>query len=100
MNGATNGRPQVSLRARRRYVWGLVAVVLALFLAGAVWRAFNPNASEAPGENTDVSRQHGYYLCLDRPPLTLAQMYRLIVRKLPHDDEPAALVGCQQAQQR
>ena len=99
MNGASNGRPRVNPRARRRYVWGLVAVVLALFVAGAVWRGFHPNASEAPVEDTDASRLDGYYLCLNRPPLTLAQMYRLIVRKLPHDDEPTALRGCQQAQQ-
>jgi hypothetical protein len=74
--------------------------VLALFVAGAVWRALNPNASEAPVENTDVARLHGYYLCLNRPQMTLAEMYRLIVRRLPHDDEPAALRGCRQAQQR
>jgi hypothetical protein len=100
VNGASNGRPRVDLRPRRLYVWGLVAVVLALFVAGAVWRVFNPNASEAPVENADQPRFDGYYLCLDRPRMTLAEMYRLVVRKLPHDDEPTALRGCRQAQQR
>jgi hypothetical protein len=81
-------------------MFGLGAVVIALFVAGAVWRAFNPNASEAPtGDETQLAAwQDGYYLCLHRPQMTPAQMYRLVQRKLPHDSRTIALRGCQAAQ--
>ena len=66
-------------------MWVLATVVLALFVSGAVWRAFNPTASEGPSEDVRlISRQDGYYLCLHRQPLTAAQMYRLVKRRLPH----------------
>ena len=84
---------------RRRYVWILATVVIGLFVAGAVWRAFNPTASENPNEDAQItSRQDGYYLCLNRRPMSPAQMYRLIKRKLPNDDLAAATRGCQEAQ--
>jgi hypothetical protein len=77
----------------------LASVVIALFVAGAVWRAFNPTASENPNDDAQItSRQDGYYLCLSRHPMSAAQMYRLIKRKLPNDDLTAAIRGCQEAQ--
>ena len=86
-------------RDRRRYMWVIAAVIVSLFVAGIVWRAFNPGASENPNEDAQIAaRQDGYYLCLNRRPLTPAQMYRLIKRRLPHDDVAAALRGCQEAQ--
>ncbi len=84
---------------RKRYIWVLGAVVLALFVSGMVWRAFNPGTSENPNEDAQiVARQDGYYLCLNRRPMSAAQMYRLIKHKLPKDDLAAALRGCQEAQ--
>ena len=81
-------------------MWALGAVVLGLFAAGMVWRATHPNTSENPTEERDLaSRQDGYYLCLHRQPLTAAQMYRLVKRRLPHDNLALALRGCQEAQQ-
>jgi len=80
-------------------MWVLATVVLALFVSGAVWRAFNPTASEGPSEDVQLtSRQDGYYLCLHRRPLSAAQMYRLIKLKLPKDDLASATRGCQEAQ--
>jgi hypothetical protein len=74
----------------------LASVVIALFVAGAVWRAFNPTASENPNDDAQItSRQDGYYLCLNRRPMSAAQMYCLIKRKLPNDDPTAAIRGCQ-----
>ena len=87
------------MRAQRRYIWVLAVVVLGLFVSGAVWRAFNPTAGENKNEEALItSRQDGYYLCLNRRPLSPAQMYRLIKRKLPNDDLAAATRGCQEAQ--
>lgn len=84
---------------RSRYLLLIGSVIAVLFVSGAVWRALNPNASENPEQDATItSRQDGYYLCLDRSPLTPAQMYRLIKRKLPHDDLAAAIRGCQEAQ--
>ena len=89
------------MRQRRAIVWGLVAMVVALFVAGVVWRALNPNASENPDEDAQLlSRQDGYYLCLHRPEMSPGEMYSLIKRKLPRDDQVAALRGCQEAQNR
>jgi hypothetical protein len=85
--------------ANRRYAWVIVSVVLALFVAGMVWRAFHPGASENPNEDAQITaRQDGYYLCLNRRPMSAAQMYRLIKRRLPNDNLAAALSGCQEAQ--
>ena len=79
----------------------LVAVVLGLFVAGIVWRALNPNASENPDEDRRIlSRQAGYYLCLHRPRLTPGEMYKLVRRELPNQDQVEALHGCQEAQPR
>ena len=76
-----------------------MSLVVVLFVAGGVWRAFHPGASENPDEDAQVlARQHGYYLCLHRRPMSPAQMYRLIKRKFPNDDIAAALRGCQEAQ--
>jgi hypothetical protein len=84
---------------RTRYVLVLGSLIAVLFIGGAVWRAFNPGVSENPDEDAKItSRQDGYYLCLDRRPMSPAQMYRLIKRRLPHDDLAAALRGCQEAQ--
>jgi hypothetical protein len=89
------------VRQRRAIVWGLVAMVVALFVAGVVWRALNPGASENPDEDAQLlSRQDGYYLCLHRPDMSPGEMYKLIKRKLPEDDHVAALRGCQEAQNR
>ena len=86
---------------KRRYMLGLGAVVIALFVAGAVWRAFHPNASENPTEETQLAAfQDGYYLCLHHAQMTPAQMYRLVRRKLPHDNRAIALRGCQAGQKR
>jgi hypothetical protein len=80
-------------------MWVLGSVVVALFVSGMVWRAFNPGASENPNDDAQIAaRQDGYYLCLNRRPMTPAQMYRLIKLKLPKDDVAAALRGCQEAQ--
>jgi hypothetical protein len=82
-------------------MWALAAVVAGLFVSGMVWRATHPNSSEAPVDGTDVAaRQDGYYLCLHRRPMTAAEMYRLVKRRLPQDNLAAALRGCQEAQQR
>jgi hypothetical protein len=79
----------------------LGALVVGLFVSGAVWRAFNPRVSENPDEETQLlDRQDGYYLCLHLPPQTPAEMYRLIRRKFPHDNLATAIRGCQEAQKR
>jgi hypothetical protein len=84
---------------RSRYLVALGSLIAVLFVGGAVWRAFNPGASENPNEDAKItSRQDGYYLCLNQRPMSPAQMYRLIKRRLPDDDLAAALRGCQEAQ--
>ena len=89
------------MRQRRATVWGLVALVVALFAAGVVWRAFNPGVSENPDEDAQLlSRQDGYYLCLHRAQMSPGEMYKLLRRKLPKDNQVAALRGCQEAQNR
>jgi hypothetical protein len=81
-------------------MWAIGSLIAALFVAGIVWRALNPTASENPGDEDAqiVARQQGYYLCLHRRPMTPAQMYRLVKRRLPRDDLTLALRGCQEAQ--
>jgi hypothetical protein len=83
-------------------MWGFAIVVAALFVSGILWRATHPNTSEAPTDDTTnvAARQDGYYLCLHRRPMTTAEMYRLVKRRLPHDDLALALRGCQEAQPR
>ncbi len=86
---------------RTKYLWLLGSLVATLFVSGMVWRALHPGASENPNEDAQITaRQDGYYLCLHRRPMSPAQMYRLIKRKLPDDDLVAALRGCQEAQRR
>ena len=81
------------------FMFAFGSLVIALFAAGIVWRAFNPHADENPNDEAQIAaRQDGYYLCLNRRPMTAAQMYRLIKRKLPNDNLAAALRGCQEAQ--
>jgi hypothetical protein len=83
----------------KRWFWFLGGLVVALFVAGIVWRALTPQPTQPPNDAVQIaSRQDGYYLCLNRPPLTPAEMYRLVRRRLPKDDLAAALRGCQQAQ--
>ena len=87
------------MNAKRAYMLGLGALVLGLFVSGAVWRAFNPNKSEAPNDEVNIqARLDGYYLCLHQPALSPAQMYRLVHRRLADDDLQLALRGCQEAQ--
>lgn len=86
-------------------MWAFGMLVVALFASGVVWRALNPNASDNPTENPSeeqgvAARQDGYYLCLHRRPMTTAEMYRLVKRRLPKDDLALALRGCQEAQPR
>ena len=86
-------------------MWAFAIVVAGLFLSGAVWRATHPNASENPTETPTeergiAARQDGYYLCLRQPPMTAAEMYRLVKRRLPKDNLALALRGCQEAQPR
>jgi hypothetical protein len=86
---------------RRKYLWILGSLVAALFVAGIVWRALHPRASENPNEDAQIAaRQDGYYLCLHRPAMTPANMYRFVRRRLPNDDATYALRGCQEAQRR
>jgi len=79
----------------------LAAIVVGLFAFGIVWQATHPDsANEIPTEERDIAaRQDGYYLCLHRPEMSPAQMYRLVKRKLPNDKTALALRGCQEAQQ-
>jgi hypothetical protein len=89
------------MRSKRTLVVGLAVWVVALFAAGAVWRAFNPLKPDAkPDPFVAASRQEGYYLCFHRPRLTDAERRALIARRLPKDDPAAALTGCQEAQRR
>ena len=85
------------MRGRRAQLWLLFALVAALFVAGAVWRAYHPG-TDTPGEEEQAARRRGYYLCLNRRPMTPAQMYRLVKLKLPRDDVGVAIRGCQEAQ--
>ena len=86
---------------RRKPMIVFCAFIAALFVAGVVWQAVNPTASDNPAEEREIgSRQDGYYLCLHRKPMTPGEMYKLIARELPKDDRAAALRGCQQAQER
>jgi len=87
--------------AKRRWMWALGVVVVGLFVSGMVWGLTHPNGSDAPTEERDIAqRQEGYYLCLHRRPMSAAEMYRLVKRKLPHADLAVALRGCQEAQPR
>jgi hypothetical protein len=95
------------MRSRRTIVILLTAWVVALFVAGGVWRAFHPPKPE-PAQNQDLlvaSRQEGYYACLNLPAgspvrLDAQARKRFLARKLPHDDQAAALTGCGEALRR
>jgi hypothetical protein len=87
------------MTARRTYLLLLSTLVVALFVAGGVWRALHPNRSENPDQDVQfTARQDGYYLCLHHAPLSVAGMYRLVRRKLPRDPLAPALLGCREAQ--
>jgi hypothetical protein len=89
------------MRNRKRMLVLLSALVIGLFVSGAVWRGFNPRASENPDQDAQLlDRQDGYYLCLHLPAQTPAEMYRLIKKKLPHDNIATAIRGCREAQNR
>jgi hypothetical protein len=95
------------MRSRRSIVIALATWVAVLFIAGGVWRAFNPPKPE-PAQNQDrlvASRQEGYYACLNLParsPVRLDAQARkqFLARKLPQDDQAAALNGCEEALRR
>jgi hypothetical protein len=89
------------MRSKRPFLVFLLAWIVALFVAGAIWRAFHPQKAQGPSQARQLaSRQDGYYLCLHRARLTDAEMRALISRRLKNDDEPSALSGCQEAQRR
>jgi hypothetical protein len=95
------------MRSRRTLVIALAVWVVALFIAGGVWRAFHP-AQPEPGQDPEfvvASRQDGYYACLDLPATSFVRVdaaarKRFIARKLPNDDQAAALSGCEEAVRR
>ena len=98
MNRGRLNRAQ--MRNKKALLLALGALVIGLFISGAVWRAFNPRVSENPDdEGTQLLiRQDGYYLCLDHPKLSLADAYRTLERKYTNADELAiAERGCQEA---
>jgi hypothetical protein len=95
------------MRSRRTIVILLTAWVVALFVAGGVWRAFHPAKPEPAQDQNRVvaSRQEGYYACLNLParsPVRLDPQVRksFLARKLPQDDQSAALSGCEEALRR
>ena len=89
------------MRSKRSFLVFLLAWIVALFVAGAVWRAVHPQKPQGPSQARQLaSRQNGYYLCLHRARLSDAEMRALIARRLRNDYAPAALRGCQEAQRR
>ena len=87
--------------SKRSFLVVLLVWILALFVAGAVWRAFHPDKAQGPSPARQLaSRQDGYYLCLHRPRMSDAEMRALIARRLESDYAPSALIGCQEAQGR
>jgi hypothetical protein len=89
------------MRSRRAIIIGVTAWVVVLFVAGGVWRAFNPAKPPAgtPEARFVDSRQKGYYLCLHLPATAPARhdadaRKRLLARSLPRADQAAALRGC------
>ncbi len=89
------------MRSKRSFLVFLLAWIVALFVAGAVWRALRPEKPQGPSQARQLaSRQNGYYLCLHRARLSDAEMRALIARRLRNDYAPAALRGCQEAQRR
>ena len=89
------------MRSKRWLLLALLVWVLALFVAGAVWRAFHPEKAQGPSHARQLaSRQDGYYLCLHRARMSDAEMRALIERRLGNDYAPSAFIGCQEAQGR
>jgi hypothetical protein len=95
------------MQSRRKIIILLAVWVVGLFVAGAVWRAFHPPKPE-PAQNQDLlvaSRQEGYYACLNLPARSPVRFdaqarKRFLARKLPQDDQVAALSGCEEALRR
>jgi hypothetical protein len=95
------------MRSRRTIIVLLAAWVVALFVAGGVWRAFHP-AKPDPAQKQDLlvaSRQDGYYACLHLPARSAVRLdaqarKRFLARKFPQDDQSAALDGCDEALRR
>jgi hypothetical protein len=95
------------MRSRRTIILLLTAWVVALFVAGGVWRAFHP-AKADPAQRQDLlvaSRQEGYYACLHVPARSPVRLdaqarKRFLARTLPRDDQSAALDGCEEALRR
>jgi hypothetical protein len=95
------------MRSRRTLVIVLAVWVVGLFVAGGVWRAFHPNEPD-PGQDPEfivASRQAGYYACLNLPATSFVRVdagarKQFLARKLPHDDQAAALDGCEEAVRR
>ena len=89
------------MRSKRSFLVVLLVWILALFVAGAVWRAFHPMKAHGPSQARQLaSRQDGYYLCLHRARMSDTAMRKLIARRLRDDYAPSALSGCQEAQGR
>lgn len=95
------------MRSRRTIVILVTAWIIGLFVAGAVWRSFHPPKPDS-GPNQDrlvASRQEGYYACLNLPASSAVRLdaqarKRFLARKLPQDDQAAALNGCEEALRR
>lgn len=95
------------MRSRRTVVLVVTAWIVGLFVAGAVWRSVHP-AKPDTGPSQDrlvASRQEGYYACLNLPAGSLVRLdaqarKRFLARKLPQDDQAAALTGCEEALRR
>lgn len=93
--------------SRRTVVILITVWVAGLFVTGAVWRSFHPAKPDSgPDPNRLVaSRQEGYYACLDLPAHSAVRLdakarMRFLARKLPQDDQEAALRGCEEALRR
>jgi hypothetical protein len=95
------------MRSRRTIVILVTAWIVSLFVAGAVWRSFHPPKPDS-GPNQDrlvASRQDGYYACLHLPVRSPVRFdaqarQRFLARRLPQDDQAAALSGCEEALRR
>ena len=95
------------MRSRRTIIIVLTVWVVALFVAGGVWRAFHP-AKPDRSQQQDLlvaSRQEGYYACLHLPASSPVRYdaharERFLAQKLPQDDQAAALNGCEEAIRR
>ncbi len=95
------------MRSRRTIVILITVWIVSLFVAGAAWRSFHPPKPDSgPSQDRLVaSRQDGYYACLHLPANSAVRLdaqarKRFLERKLPQDDQAAALGGCEEALRR